>query len=93
MHTTFNLKTALEQKFFNLSKKYIGLVGHHEDAVKIYLGTNKEPINGILYTKNPIDIPRIYGGNELITFLNEYFKENDVPNVSIINPITFWIYK
>ena len=31
MHTTFNLKTALEQKFFNLSKKYIGLVGHHED--------------------------------------------------------------
>jgi hypothetical protein len=93
MHTTFNIKTALEQKFFNLSKKYIDLVGNHDDDVLIYLGAKIEPIKGVLYTHNPIDTPRIYGGNELVAFLKENFKENDVPNVSIINPITFWIYK
>lgn len=93
MHTTFNLKTALEQKFFNLSKKYIDLVGNHEDTVSIYIGAKREPINGVLYTQNPIDTPRIYGGNELLQYLKETFKEGDVPNVSIINPITFWIYK
>lgn len=93
MHTTFNLQTALQQGFFNLSNQYIDLVGQHDDNVIIYLGTNKIPINGKLYTQNPPNTPRIYQGRELVQFLKETFKEGDVPNVSIINPVTFWIYK
>jgi len=93
MHTTFNLRTALQQGFFNLSNQYIDLVGNHNDAVIIYLGANREFITGSLYTQNPPGTPRIYGGNALIEFLNETFIEGDVPNVSIINPVTFWVYK
>lgn len=93
MHTTFNLQTALQQGFFNLQSQYIGLVGLHLDEVKIYLGANPEPIIGTLYTQNPKGTPRIYGGSTLIQFLEETFEEGDVPNVSIINPITFWVYQ
>ncbi len=92
MHTTFNLQTALKQGFFNLSNQYLDLVGNHEDAVLIYLGTNREPLPATLYTQNPLGTPRIYGGNRLVEYLSQTFETGDVPNVSIINQVTFWIY-
>lgn len=92
MHTTFNLGTALQQRFFNLSNQYIDLVGNHDDNVKIYLGNRILPIDGILYTQNPAGTPRIYGGNALVQYLQETFVLGDVPKVSIINPTTFWVY-
>jgi hypothetical protein len=93
MHTTFNLNTALQQGFFNLGNQFIDFVGNHLEPVTIYLGTNREALNGTLYTQNPIGTPRIYGGNALIAFLQQTFEEGDIPKVSIINPVTFWVYK
>jgi|688.fasta_scaffold508674_2 hypothetical protein len=92
MHTTFNLITALQQGFFNLPNQYINLVGNHLDNVTIYLGNRIQPIFGSLYTQNPVNIPRVYGGNALVQYLQETFVDGNVPNVSIINPTTFWVY-
>lgn len=93
MHTTCNLpKTPFEQGFLNLSAKYIDLVGNHLEEITIFLGSQKKPIRGKLHIKNPV-VPRIRAGKEMI----EWFKQNceigETLNVSIINPITFWVYK
>ncbi len=93
MHTTFNIQTALQQGFFNLGNHYIDYVGNHGDSISIYLGANREPITGTLYTQNPPGKPRIYGGNALVSYLQETFEEGGNPNVSIINPVTFWVYR
>lgn len=94
MHTTSKLTAApFEQGFLNLSNQFIGLVGNHSETITIYLGNNREPILGTLYTANPVNTPRIRAGN----FMSEWFQQNcevgQVLNVSIINPVTFWIYK
>lgn len=93
MRTTTNLTaTPFEQGFLNLSNQYIDLVGNHLDPITIYLGNNREPISGTLYTANPVKTPRIRGG----VLMSEWFQQNcevgQVLNVSIINPVTFWVY-
>lgn len=94
MHTTSNLKaTPFEQGFLNLSKQYIELVGNHLESITIYIGNNREPIRGTLYTDNPVDVPRIRGGKVLHNWFQENCEIDEILNVSILNPVTFWVYK
>lgn len=93
MHTTTNLTAApYEQGFLNLGTQYIDYVGNHLEIITIYLGNNREPIQGTLYTDNPPNVPRIRGGR----LMHEWFEANchvgQIVNVSIINPVTFWVY-
>ena len=93
MHTNTTLTTApFEQGFLNLSNQFIDLVGNHLERIIIFLGNNREAIPGTLYTANPLNTPRIRGG----VLMSEWFQQNcevgQVLNVSIINPVTFWVY-
>jgi hypothetical protein len=93
MHTNCNLTaTCFEQGFLNLSIQYIDLVGNHLEPITIYLGNNREPILGTLYTENPLNVPRIRGGNTMSNWFEENFQVGQLLNVSIINPSTFWVY-
>lgn len=93
MHTICNLTAAcFEQGFLNLSNQYIDLVGNHLEPITIYLGNNREPIVGTLYTENPVNVPRIRGGNNMHNWFEENCQVGQRLNVSIINPITFWVY-
>ena len=93
MHTLCNLTAAcFEQGFLNLSNQYIDLVGNHLESITIYMGNNREPIQGTLYTANPINVPRIRGGNILHNWFEENCQVNQILNVSIINPVIFWVY-
>lgn len=89
MHTISHLTaTPFEQGFLNIPNEHLGLLGNHLDRITIYLGNQIVPIEGSLYTANP----RIYGGN----LMREWFEANcevgQYLNVSIINPVTFWVY-
>ncbi|OAB30556.1 hypothetical protein SAMN05444395_11135 [Flavobacterium fryxellicola] len=93
MHTTTTLTTApFEQGFLNLSNQFIDLVGNHLEPITIYLGNNREPIPGTLYTANPINTPRIRGGNTMSEWFLQNCEVRQILNVSIINPVTFWVY-
>jgi hypothetical protein len=94
MHTTTHLTAApFNQGFFNLSNQFIDLVGNHLEAITIYLGNNREPILGTLYTAYPLNTPRIRGGNAMSEWFLQNCEVGQVLNVSIINPVTFWVYK
>lgn len=94
MHIISHLTaTPFEQGFLNLSTKYIDFVGNHLEIITIYLGDKREPIQGTLYTDNPVDVPRIRGGNLMHNWFQENCTIGETLNVSILNPVTFWIYK
>jgi len=93
MHTISHLTTTpFEQGFLNLGTQYIDLVGNHLEIITIYLGDIREPIQGVLYTQNPPNIPRIRNGNEMHEWFEANCQVGQYLNVSIINPVTFWIY-
>ncbi len=89
MHTISHLTAApFEQGFLNIPNEHINLIGNHLDRITIYLGNQREPIDGSLYTT----IPRIYGGNLMKQWFEENCQVGQFLNVSIINPVTFWVY-
>ena len=91
MNTNFTLQVAYqEQGIINLQRRYLNLVGIHLSVIKIYIGSVIFPINGTLYTENPA-LPRLRGGNELSEWF-QTFQIGQVLNVTIINPVTFWIH-
>lgn len=89
MHTISHLtRIPFEQGFLNIQNQYFEFLGNHLDNITIYLGNQVLPINGSLYTETP----RIYGGNLMRNWFEANCQIGQYLNVSIINPVTFWVY-
>lgn len=94
MHTDFILQQYYyDHGLFNLSVHLNHLFGKHDAEVKIYTSDIINPIVGKLYIKNEPHQPRVRGGNQLKIWFQNNCQVGDTIKVSIINPVTFWVYE
>ena len=91
MNTTFTLQpTYLEQGIFNIPNQYGEYVGGHQDAISIFTGNATHSLSGTIYIQDTGQI-RIGQGAGLRAYFQNY-QIGQTLNVTIINPVTFWVH-
>ena len=85
-------KTYYEKGFFNLGVDVDAYIQPQNGLIYILLGESKKEISGHLSRDaNLNSTPRIYGGNELKSWIQNNFNLKDLVLVHILAPDTVWI--
>jgi|SRR5690554_3447724 len=81
--------TYFNQGFFNISKEYSNLFGSDNANIDIHIDESiDKPLKGYINrTANKNGTPRIMGGKELKSWINENHKLNDLLQIEIISPV------
>ena len=87
-------KTYYDKGFFNLGIDVDTNIQPKNGSIRIFLGESKKEISGRLNRDaNLNSTPRIYGGNELKSWIQNNFSLKDLVLVHILAPDTVWITK
>jgi len=85
-------KTYYEKGFFNLGIDVDNYIKPNNGTIHIFLGESKKEIIGRLNRDaNLNSTPRIYGGNELKSWIQQHFNLKDLVLVYILSPNKIWI--
>jgi len=87
-------KTYYDKGFFNLGIDVDTFIQQKNGSIRILIGESKREISGRLNRDaNLNSTPRIYGGNELKSWIQNNFSLKNLVLVHILAPDTVWIAK
>ncbi|WP_199911620.1 GIY-YIG nuclease family protein [Dongshaea marina] len=76
--------TYYNKGFFNIPVAYQEQFGADGEEIEIYLGYSKTRVKGYINrTANTNETPRIMGGKEMTSWLNNHFEQGDVIYIAI----------